>query len=99
MLEPSLLIFDESLSGLDPQTQEEILGLLLSLRRKLGITQLLISHDMELVSKVAERVLIMRAGNIVEEHEAAEICNMNARATEHFVDAQTRQSLALSEVK
>lgn len=99
VLEPSLLIFDESLSGLDPQTQEEILGLLLSLRRKLGITQLLISHDMELVSKVAERVLIMRAGNIVEEHEAAEICNMNARATEHFVDAQTRQSLALSEVK
>ncbi len=69
-LEPKLLIFDESLAGLDPETQAEILSLLRELKATLGITQLLISHDLELVSAVADRVVVMRDGKIVQEDQA-----------------------------
>ncbi len=66
-LEPKLLIFDESLSGLDPQTRAEILSLLSELKTTLGITQVLISHDLELVSAVADSVALIRDGRIVEQ--------------------------------
>lgn len=65
-LEPKLLIFDESLCGLDPETQADILSLLGELKATLGITQLLISHDLELVSAVADRIAMIREGRIVE---------------------------------
>ena len=69
-LQPKLLIFDESLAALDPQTQVEILSLLRELRATLGITQLLISHDLELVSSAADKIIVMRHGRIVDESKA-----------------------------
>ena len=72
-LQPKLLILDESLSGLDPETQAAILGLLGELKDRLGITQLLISHDLELVSSVANSVAVMRDGRVVEQLGAEEI--------------------------
>jgi ABC-type glutathione transport system ATPase component len=66
-LQPKLLIFDESLAGLDLNTRAEILTLLGELRDTLGIAQLLISHDLELVSSIAEKIAVMRDGQLVEE--------------------------------
>jgi ABC-type glutathione transport system ATPase component len=66
-LEPKLLIFDESLSALDRETQAEILSLLSELNATLGITQLLISHDLDLVSAVADSIAVIRDGRIVEQ--------------------------------
>ncbi|HVH88641.1 MAG TPA: ABC transporter ATP-binding protein [Terriglobales bacterium] len=65
-LEPQLLIFDESLSGLDAETRRGILTLLYELKQTLGITQVLISHDLDLVSAVADSVAVMLRGRIVE---------------------------------
>jgi len=95
-LEPHLLIFDESFSGLDRATRDEILDVLRNLRHKLGITQLLISHDLEIVSKVADSVVEMRDGRIVGHHEPKKIdSNANDLPAEHM-NPPTQRDLVLS---
>jgi len=99
-LEPSLLVFDESLSGLDPDTQNEILDLLLSLRRKLGITQILISHDLDLVSEVADSVVVMRDGRIVEHRATKEFSgNRDVGPSTSALKADPKPGFVLSEAE
>lgn len=65
-LKPRLLILDESLSGLDLITQKQILDLLLELRATHVLTYLMISHDISLVSQVADYITVMNKGSVVE---------------------------------
>lgn len=64
--QPQLLIADEPTTALDVTIQAQILDLLASLREKFGLTMLFISHDLAVISKVADRVAVMYAGNLVE---------------------------------
>ena len=65
--EPELLIADEPTTALDVTVQQKILELLIDLQQRLGMSLLLISHDLNLVRKIAQRVCVMRAGEIVEQ--------------------------------
>ncbi|MFD3231811.1 methionine ABC transporter ATP-binding protein [Rahnella aceris] len=64
---PALLLCDEATSALDPETTRSILALLQSLNQKLGITILLITHEMEVIKKIAHRVAVINGGEIIEE--------------------------------
>jgi peptide/nickel transport system ATP-binding protein len=65
-LRPTLLILDESLSGLDLLTQAQILNLLVDIRVSHSLTYLLITHDLSLVGQVADYIAVMHRGSIVE---------------------------------
>lgn len=64
---PQLLLADEATSALDPDTTQEVLGLLRRVNRELGITIVVITHEMDVVRSLAHRVVVMEAGRIVEE--------------------------------
>ena len=71
--EPDLLIADEPTTALDVTIQAQILELLRDLQREMGMAMLLITHDLGIVRKMAERVYIMRRGKIVEDGQTERI--------------------------
>ncbi|MDD2707414.1 MAG: ABC transporter ATP-binding protein [Verrucomicrobiae bacterium] len=70
---PSLLVADEPTTALDVTIQAQILDLLRELRKKLGMAVLLITHNFAIVSNLADRVLVMYKGKIVEQGPAAQV--------------------------
>lgn len=73
MLKPKLLIADEPTTALDVTIQAQILDLLKELQKEMGLSVLMITHDLSVVARVAHRVAVMYAGHIVESAPAAEI--------------------------
>lgn len=70
---PSVLLSDEATSALDPQTTRSILDLLASINRELGVTIILITHEMSVVRQLAREVVVLDAGEIVERGHVADI--------------------------
>lgn len=67
--DPKILLCDESTSALDPQTTKQILNLLKKLNQSLGITIVVITHEMAVVKELCHRVAVMDHGNVIEEGE------------------------------
>lgn len=72
---PEILIADEPTSALDVSIQKEVIELLKALHRNLGMTMILISHDLGLIGTICDRVVVMRSGEIVEEGGAISVLN------------------------
>jgi len=70
---PRFLVLDEPVSALDMSVRGEVLALLARLQADFGLTYLLISHDLDMVRAVADRVLVMETGKIVEEGRPEDI--------------------------
>ncbi|MDQ0379698.1 oligopeptide/dipeptide ABC transporter ATP-binding protein [Amycolatopsis thermophila] len=72
-LEPALLVADEPTSALDVSVRAQILNLLLDLRERLGLAMIFVSHDIQTVRKMSDRIVTMYLGRIVEDAPAAAI--------------------------
>jgi peptide/nickel transport system ATP-binding protein len=73
VLKPCVLILDESFTGLDLPLQQQMAALLLDLQRKLALTAVLISHDLDLMGLLAGEIAVMDDGLVVEQGPAAEL--------------------------
>lgn len=71
--DPKILISDEATSALDPQNTNQILDLLKSLNEKMGLTVVLITHEMDAVKRVANKIAVMEHGQIIEKGELQDV--------------------------
>jgi len=89
---PQVLFCDEATSALDPKTTQEILELLRTINKKLGVTIVLITHDMEVIKRVCNRVAVIEAGQIVEEGPVAKLFSEPEHpTTKHFIQGSTHE--------
>ena len=86
---PEILLCDEATSALDPQTTDEVLDLLLEINEKLGLTIVLITHEMHVIRKICNKVAVMELGDIVEEGNVIEVFkNPQEEVTKRFVQQE-----------
>jgi D-methionine transport system ATP-binding protein len=78
---PKVLLSDEATSALDPETTRSILGLLRQINREFGLTIVLITHQMQVIKQVADRVAVIDAGRIVEQGPVLEVFTRPQHAT------------------
>ncbi len=89
---PDVLFCDEATSALDPKTTKEILELLKSINKKLGVTIVLITHDMEVIKRICHKVAVIEAGKIVEEGPVAEVfADPKHPTTKNFIQGSSHE--------
>jgi D-methionine transport system ATP-binding protein len=83
---PSVLLCDEATSALDPQTTDSILDLLVDINKRLGLTIVLITHEMHVIKKICHRVAVMENGKVAELGDVLEVFrNPQQKVTKRFV--------------
>ncbi len=75
ILRPRILVLDEPTSALDVTIQKQVLGLLQRLQRELGLSYVLITHDMDVIRAMAHEVLVMQNGEVVEQGAVDAVLN------------------------
>ena len=92
--DPELLLCDEATSALDPQTTESILKLLKRINREMGVTILLITHQMQVVQMICNKVAVMESGKIVESGSVMEVFGSpKMPVTKRFVQTVIRDQI------
>lgn len=98
--DPQILISDEATSALDPQTTTDILNLLADVNRKLHITIVIITHEMDAIKQICQHVAVMDQGRLIEQGSLLDIFGHPQQPlTKKFVDSSTQLTPALQEIK
>ncbi len=85
--DPKMILADEATSALDPQTTDQILDLLVEINDKLGLTIVLITHEMHVIKRICKKVAVMEAGQIVEQGTVMDVFhNPKANITKRFLN-------------
>lgn len=94
---PRVLLSDEATSALDPETTRSILDLLRQVNRELGVTVVLITHQMQVIKQIADRVAVMEAGQVVELGAVLDVfTNPQQAITQSLIDEIVPQELPAS---
>jgi peptide/nickel transport system ATP-binding protein len=80
ILEPQVLLLDEPTSALDASVQAEVLNLLEALRQRRGLSFIMVSHDLAVVTHLCQRLMVMRRGQVVEQLAAADLAGRRVQA-------------------
>lgn len=97
---PKILLCDEATSALDPETTKQILELLQKVNKELGITIVLITHQMEVVKSICDRVAVLENGAVIEENEVFNIFAFpKEKTTQKFVESILHQDIPDSAYK
>jgi D-methionine transport system ATP-binding protein len=92
--DPNVLLCDEATSALDPSTTKAILSLLKSINKKLGITIVLITHEMEVVKEICNRMAVMQDGEIIETGNVYDLfSNPKEELTKKFINSVLQMDL------
>ena len=84
--DPDVLLCDEATSALDPKTTDDVLELLLDINRRLDLTIVIITHEMEVIRKICDRVAVMQGGCVVETGKTTDIFqNPKEKITREFI--------------
>jgi methionine import ATP-binding protein metN 2 len=84
--DPDVLLCDEATSALDPKTTDDVLELLLDINRRLDLTIVIITHEMEVIRKICDRVAVMQGGRVVETGKTTDIFqNPKEKITREFI--------------
>lgn len=98
--DPEILISDESTSALDPKTTKQILTLLQDLNQKMGLTVVMITHEMQIVKDICHRVAVMQNGHLIEEGSVLDIFTSPKEAlTQEFIKTATGIDEALVKIE
>jgi len=92
-MQPEILVADEPVSSLDVSVQAQILNLLLDLKEKFGLSYLFITHDLSIVNFIADHILVMYKGKIIEEGETKKILS---NPKENYTQKLRESSLTIS---
>lgn len=91
--DPAILLCDEATSALDPQTTKSILKLLKEVNKKLGITIVIITHEMDVIKEICNRVAVMEDGRVVELNDVVSVfSNPEAQITKEFISSTSSLS-------
>lgn len=97
--DPEILLCDEATSALDPKTTLQILALLKKLNRKLGLTIVIITHEMQVVKEICNKVPVMENGEIIEQGKSVQIFSQPAKPlTKDFIRTATHIDQALETI-
>lgn len=97
---PKILLCDEATSALDPETTKQILELLQKVNKELNITIVLITHQMEVIKSICDRVAVLENGNIIEENDVFNIfAHPKNVTTQKFVESILHQDIPESAYK
>ena len=95
--DPEILLCDEATSALDPKTTQSILDLIQEINKKMGITVIVITHQMSVVEKICNRVAILDSGSVAEEGDVSEVFTMpKSDAAKKLVYSESPESTELS---
>ena len=92
-LNPEILLYDEPTTGLDPITSDVINDLILDMQSKLGVTSVVVTHDMVSAFKVADRIAMLLNGRIIEVGTVDEIKNTSNPYVHQFITGQRKISV------
>lgn len=95
-LDPEMILYDEPTTGLDPPRADEINELILKLKRELGVTSIVVTHDMASARKVADRILMLYEGKFIFDGTPSEVASTSDARVRCFVEGRCSEEMLRS---